>query len=118
MLFFAATMVVWIVALVDCIRSEMKTEDKLIWVLVILIGHFVGAIIYFIMKGQPIVKSNKRLYRKDGVIAGVCEGLGDYFGIDPVLIRLLWVFVILFSAGLGILAYVLAAIIIPKKERN
>ncbi|MBT3642901.1 PspC domain-containing protein [archaeon] len=65
-----------------------------------------------------MAKHVKRLYRvseKESVIGGVCAGLGDYFDLDPVLVRLIWVFVTLFSMGLGILAYVLAWIIIPRK---
>lgn len=59
----------------------------------------------------------KRLYRsnKDKVIAGVCGGLGEYFGIDPVIIRLIWVIFAL-CGGAGILAYLIAWLIIPKKE--
>lgn len=57
----------------------------------------------------------KRLYRsnKDTMLCGVCAGIGEYFGIDPTLVRLAWV---LFCAlgGSGVLAYIIAAIIIPK----
>ena len=51
---------------------------------------------------------------KNKVIAGVCGGIGEYFGIDPVIIRLLWVLSIVF-AGTGILLYVIAAIIMPQR---
>lgn len=58
---------------------------------------------------------NKKLYRSttNCMLAGVCGGIGEYFDIDPTLIRLAWV---LFSAlgGSGVLAYIVAAIIIPK----
>jgi len=59
----------------------------------------------------------KKLYRntKDKVIAGVCSGIADHFNTDPVLIRLLWVILTLISFGAGILAYIIAWIIIPKK---
>ena len=57
----------------------------------------------------------KRLYRsvRDRMLLGVCGGIGEYFNIDPTLVRLAWV---LFSClgGSGILAYIVAAIIIPK----
>lgn len=61
----------------------------------------------------------KKLYRiEDGkMIAGVCAGLGEYLNIDVTIIRLLWVFFVL-AAGTGILAYLLAAIIIPQKEQD
>lgn len=58
---------------------------------------------------------NKKLYRSSTncMLAGVCGGIGEYFNIDPTLVRLAWV---VFSAigGSGVLAYIIAAIIIPK----
>lgn len=58
---------------------------------------------------------NKILYKSNSnkMIAGVCGGVAEYFGIDPTLIRLGWV---LFCAlgGSGFLAYIIAAIIIPE----
>ena len=64
-----------------------------------------------------MVKNVKRLYRSktNKVIAGVCGGLGDYFGVDPVLFRLLWV-LLMFGYGFGILAYLVAWLIIPLKK--
>lgn len=60
----------------------------------------------------------KRLYRveKDKKIAGVCGGLAEYFDIDPNLVRLAWILLV-FCAGTGILAYIIAAIIIPSKSK-
>lgn len=59
----------------------------------------------------------KKLYRsaQNRVFAGVCGGIGEYFDIDPVLIRLLWVFAIFWLGG-GILAYLLAMIIVPSQN--
>lgn len=57
----------------------------------------------------------KRLYRSDDnkIIAGVCGGIAEFFSLDPTLVRLgLVVFCAL--GGSGILAYIVAAIIIPK----
>ncbi len=61
---------------------------------------------------------NKRLYRstREKMIGGVCGGLGEYFEIDPVLIRILFV-VATFVGGSGILAYILCWIIIPEEPR-
>ncbi len=58
----------------------------------------------------------KKLYRsaKDKKIAGVCGGLGEYFDIDPTIIRLIWL-AMLFAAGSGVLAYIIAWIIVPEK---
>ena len=58
---------------------------------------------------------NKRLYKSNTsrIISGVCGGIAEYFNIDPTLVRLGW---ILFCAlgGSGVLAYVIAAVIIPE----
>ncbi len=61
----------------------------------------------------------KRLYKSEQgkMLCGVCSGIAEYFGLDPTLVRLGWV---LFCAlgGSGILAYIIAAIIIPKKPSD
>lgn len=61
---------------------------------------------------------NRKLYRSETnkMLCGVCGGIGEYLNIDPTLIRLLWA-VFICSAGAGILAYILAAIIIPLEPR-
>lgn len=61
----------------------------------------------------------KKLYRIDEgkMIAGVCGGLAEYFGIDPTIVRLGWVFLSLF-AGCGILAYIISIIVIPRKPED
>lgn len=46
-------------------------------------------------------------------LCGVCGGIGEYFKIDPTLIRLLWVIVSISSFGVGIVGYFIAAVIIP-----
>ncbi len=58
----------------------------------------------------------KKLYKSatDKKLDGVCAGIAEYLGIDPTVIRLLWVFATLF-VGAGILAYIIAAIVIPRK---
>ena len=57
----------------------------------------------------------KRLYRSrtDRKIAGVCGGIAEYFDIDPVIIRVLWL-VAVCCAGSGLLAYIIALIVIPQ----
>ena len=56
----------------------------------------------------------KKLYKsnQNKMIDGVCGGIAEYFGIDPTVVRLIWA---LFSlmGGSGVLAYIIAAIIIP-----
>ncbi|MDD4990323.1 MAG: PspC domain-containing protein [Candidatus Pacebacteria bacterium] len=59
----------------------------------------------------------KKLHRSknEKVIAGVAGGLGEYFGIDPVLFRILFVFLILWG-GAGILFYLILMFIIPSQN--
>lgn len=56
----------------------------------------------------------KKLYRSitDKKLAGVCGGLAEYLGMDSTIIRLILVLAVLF-AGVGILAYIVAALVIP-----
>lgn len=53
--------------------------------------------------------------RTNRMICGVCGGIGNYFNVDPTLIRILWVIFSVASFGTGLLAYIIAAIIIPEE---
>ena len=59
----------------------------------------------------------KKLYRSesDRRLAGVCGGIAEYFDIDSTLIRLAFVFFVL-AAGTGLLAYIVAAIVMPNES--
>lgn len=58
-----------------------------------------------------------QLSTKDKKISGVCGGIGEYFDIDPTLVRLVWV-VLAIATGFfpGVIGYVIAAIIIPPSQ--
>ena len=58
----------------------------------------------------------KRLFRstKSRVFGGVCAGLGDYFDIDPTLVRLVTL-ALFFAGGCGLLCYVIGWIVIPEE---
>jgi len=61
-------------------------------------------------------EKTKKLYKsKNKVIAGVCAGFAEYFDLDPTLVRVLWAIVSLIY-GVGILAYIIAWIIMPEKK--
>lgn len=63
--------------------------------------------------------AGKRLYKARGqrMVCGVCGGLAEYFGIDPTLVRL--AFLLLAAGwGSGLLAYIVAAIIIPEPPQT
>ena len=59
---------------------------------------------------------NKRLYRSrtERQIAGVCGGLGNYLGIDPTVVRLLFILGLVFVGG-TLLAYLVLALVIPEE---
>lgn len=63
------------------------------------------------------MSTTKRLYRipEGKVLGGVCTGLGKYFEVDFVIIRLIWVSLILFG-GIGFLGYIIAWILIPMEK--
>ena len=57
----------------------------------------------------------KRLYKsnRNRMLCGVCGGIAEYFGLDPTLVRLGWI-LLSALAGSGLLAYIIAAIVIPR----
>lgn len=59
----------------------------------------------------------KKLYRsdKDKKIAGVCGGIAEYLNVDSTIVRLICILMIL-GYGAGLLAYIIAAIIMPVKN--
>ncbi len=61
----------------------------------------------------------KKLYlsNKDKKIAGVCGGVAQYLGIDPTIVRLVWL-LLAFAGGFGILAYLVAWIIVPRNPNS
>ena len=60
--------------------------------------------------------SSQKLYRSQAnkVFAGVCGGLAEYFDVDPVVIRIIFVLMVLFG-GSGVLLYIVAIFIVPKR---
>lgn len=55
----------------------------------------------------------KKLYKSNNrMICGVCAGLAEYLGIDPTVVRLIWV--ALGLTGTGILLYIIAALVMPE----
>ena len=65
------------------------------------------------------MENKRRLYRSKSnrMIAGVCGGVGDYFGVDPTIVRLVWALLAL-AYGFGVLGYIVAALIIPEQPQD
>ncbi|MCI8886529.1 MAG: PspC domain-containing protein [Hungatella sp.] len=60
----------------------------------------------------------RKLYKSstNRMVCGVCGGIGEYFNVDPTIVRLVWA--IFACSGAGIIAYFIAAIIIPSDTLN
>jgi len=59
-----------------------------------------------------------RLYRSDKnkIFAGVIGGIGEYFNVDPAILRLVWVFILIFTAVIpGVIFYLIAVFVVPKR---
>lgn len=64
-------------------------------------------------RGKNMEQKKLTKSQTNRMLCGVCAGLAEYFGIDPTVVRLLWV-ILTFCGGSGIIAYIIAAIIIPE----
>jgi phage shock protein PspC (stress-responsive transcriptional regulator) len=66
------------------------------------------------MRGDIMAKKLYRASEKNRMVGGVYGGIAEYFDIDPTLVRLAFLFIV-FARGAGILAYIIAWVIIPEK---
>ena len=58
----------------------------------------------------------KKLYRSnDREIFGVCGGLAEYFGINPIIVRILWIIFAINTSGLGAVIYLVVAILMANR---
>jgi phage shock protein PspC (stress-responsive transcriptional regulator) len=60
------------------------------------------------MEGKKLYRSNT-----DKMIAGVCGGLAQYFGVDSTLVRLIFALLVFFGVGSGLVLYIILALIMP-----
>lgn len=65
------------------------------------------------------MEERKKLYRsrEDRIILGVCGGLADYFVIDPLVVRLIFI-ALFFGGGSGLIIYLIFAILVPSEGDN
>ncbi len=69
-------------------------------------------------KAQTHAHSNEiHRSKSNRMLAGVCAGLADYFNLDPTLVRLGYVILVLASAGVAILAYIVMIIVFPEEDQ-
>jgi len=65
--------------------------------------------------------THRQLYKSttNKVFGGVLGGLGEYFDVDPVILRLLWVLIVIFTGVIpGVLVYIIALFIVPSKHHE
>lgn len=64
--------------------------------------------------------TRKRLHRntQEGMIAGVASGFSDYFGLDPAIWRLAFIFLVFATGGLFLLVYLVAWILVPRRGQE
>ncbi len=116
----------WIWALIDCISSDVKTEQKLLWVIIIVLLNIIGAILYFLFsnkegfKIETKNKKGKKLTRssEDSMFFGVCGGIAKYFNVDSAVVRIAWVLMTFLISGFGLFLYIIAAIVMPLDKKK
>ena len=62
------------------------------------------------MEQKKLVRS-----RMNKMICGVCGGIGEYLNIDPTVVRLIWGIASVCSIGMGLLVYIIAAVVMPEE---
>ena len=88
------------------LRSIFGVTGLIVWIVVIL-----GVFVLLRNKNQTLFKSDS-----NRILGGVCGGIGECLNIDPTIIRLIWVIVTI-AGGSGILAYIIALLIMPRRGR-
>ena len=64
--------------------------------------------------------NDKRLYRSstNKILCGICGGIAEYFGVDPTVVRAIYVILIFCTAFSGVLAYLILLLIIPERRNQ
>ena len=114
------SVVLFIWSLLDCLNSKLSIEEKLLWIFLMVSFTLIGTLVYLIaVKANNFrLKPRKtRLVRgKDKVIAGVCAGFADYFGIDRTALRILYVIFTFFTGfWIGMIMYFVSWAVMPEK---
>ena len=130
-------LIFWISTLIKCLNSQLKPDQKLFWVIVIVILSIIGAVLFLLFYHSEVdtIKRSKKESRKEKgcknnikqlrrsvdnkIIAGVCGGIGEYLEIDPTIVRVVWIVFTLIPVffGAGLLAYILFWIVMPKVKK-
>jgi phage shock protein PspC (stress-responsive transcriptional regulator) len=68
-------------------------------------------------ESTPLLSGMNNIYRSrnNRLIAGICGGIGEYFNIDPAIIRLVWILASFASIGLGLIVYLILIFVFPER---
>ena len=82
----------------------------------IIAGLALGYFIWQYIAGSQKGSLNGRIHKsvKDKKVAGVCGGIAEWLGIDPVIVRLVWALLV-FGWGTGLIAYIVCALVLPEE---
>ena len=86
-------------------------------IMTIAAGMVLGYFLWQLLAGNMKGTTNGRIHRssRDKKLAGVCGGMAEWLGVDPVIVRLAWA-VLAFSWGSGVLAYLICALVLPVEQ--
>ncbi len=87
----------------------------ILWPLSLIAG---GAILVFSYWRQGQTESTMRRRQQDKMVLGVCSALGDFYNLDPNLVRFIFALAIILSRGIGLIVYAIMAILIPPEESD
>jgi phage shock protein C len=89
---------------------------SVLWPLCLIGGG--GFLIYMYWRESSDRRAPYRRSADDRMILGVCAGLGDYFNLDPNLIRFIFGVIIVLSRGIGLIVYLLIGLLMPQSEEG
>ena len=87
-------------------------------IMTIAAGAAIGYFLYQYFTGKNGAKFSGKLHKSksDRKLAGVCGGIAEYFGVDSTIIRLVFALLVV-GWGTGILAYIVAALVLPEADK-
>ena len=89
---------------------------SILWPLCLIGGG--GFLIYMYWRESSDQRTPFRRSTDDRMILGVCGGLGDYFNVDPNVVRFTFALIIILSRGIGLIVYLLIGLLMPQAERE
>ena len=85
-------------------------------IMTVAAGLAIGYFVWQYIAGNKKGTTNGQIHKsaRDKKLAGVCGGIAEWLGVDPMIIRLVWA-LLAFGWGTGVLAYIVCALILPEE---